>query len=213
MTSPVEFKAVPGRDFWNPRVHPASFILDNQPDALETSVFWTGNQAEAGVVLHGYQSSWIPEALLAEDRLASLVDALCTAASHWEVALHMNKGLAGASDAARTSALQTAMNPAVLDAFALLICGAGGPSAYPGVAGHEPDEVAAAANVAAIGRAMGEIRRVAPGAGCYSVESDYHEANWQQSFWGDNYVRLLAVKHAYDPDGFFHIHQGVGSER
>ena len=31
------------------------------------------------------------------------------------------------------------MNPAVTDAFALAIIGAGAPPAYPGVPGHEPD--------------------------------------------------------------------------
>ena len=35
------------------------------------------------------------------------------------------------------------MNPAVTDAFALAITGAGGQPAYPGVPGHEPDAAAA----------------------------------------------------------------------
>jgi hypothetical protein len=40
-----------------------------------------------------------------------------------------------AIDAAR----DTAMNPAVAEAFALAICGADGAPAYPGVPRHEPD--------------------------------------------------------------------------
>ena len=36
------------------------------------------------------------------------------------------------------------MNPAVVDAFALAISGAGGPPAYPDVPGHEPDIAARA---------------------------------------------------------------------
>jgi FAD/FMN-containing dehydrogenase len=31
--------------------------------------------------------------------------------------------------------------------------------------------------------------------------------------WASNYLRLLAVKDHYDPDGLFFVHHGVGSER
>ena len=53
--------------------------------------------------------------------------------------LHFNKGLAGAAPEAIDAAKNTAINPAVLDAFALLICAAMEPPAYPGIPGHEPD--------------------------------------------------------------------------
>ena len=53
------------------------------------------------------------------------VDALVAAASHRGVALHVNKGLAGASPEAIAAARDTAMNPAVTDAFALAISGGG----------------------------------------------------------------------------------------
>ena len=62
----------------------------------------------------------------------------------------MNKGLAGAPADAIVAAQDTPMNPAVVDAFALAISGAGGPPAYPGVAGHEPDAAAARAKAAAV---------------------------------------------------------------
>jgi hypothetical protein len=42
----------------------------------------------------------------------------------------LNKGLAGRRSEAIEAARDTAMNPAVVDAFALAICGAGGPPAY-----------------------------------------------------------------------------------
>lgn len=35
---------------------------------------------------------------------------------------------------------------------------------------------------------------------------------WQRSFWGDNYARLLEIKHTYDPGNLFRVHHGVGSE-
>ena len=43
-------------------------------------------------------------------------------------------------------------------------------------------------------------------------ETDYFEANWQDSFWGDNYARLKRIKQKYDPAGLFFLHHGVGSE-
>lgn len=42
-----------------------------------------------------------------------------------------------------------------------------------------------------------------PVKGSYLNETDYFEENWQESFWGSNYKKLLAVKNTYDPDGLF----------
>ncbi len=104
------------------------------------------------------------------------------------------------------------MNPAVVDAFALAISGAGGPPAYPDVPGHEPDIAGAQVRAARVTAAMDEIRKVAPRAGSYVWETDYFQPHWQEAFWGENYDRLLAVKTKYDPDGLFFLHHGVGSE-
>ena len=72
----------------------------------------------------------------------------------------------------------------MLDAFALVICGAQEAPAYPGVAGHEPNVALARQRVPAIQRAMDELRKVAPNAGSYLAESNFFEPNWQQSFPG-----------------------------
>src|SRR5206468_12856052 len=95
---------------------------------------------------------------------------------------------------------------------ALVICGSEGPPAYPGVAGHEPDPTTGRAHARAIGRAMDELRTLVPNAGSYVSESNYFEPDWQRSFWGSNYPRLLAVKERVDPEGLFFVHHGVGSE-
>ncbi len=69
------------------------------------------------------------------------------------MALHFNKGLAGAPAKAIDAARNTAMNPAVLDAFALIICAAEEPPAYPGISGHEPNLAAARRHAEAIDKA------------------------------------------------------------
>lgn len=38
------------------------------------------------------------------------------------------------------------------------------------------------------------------------------EPNWQQSFWGDKYVKLLEIKKDRDPKGVFWAVNSVGSE-
>ena len=105
------------------------------------------------------------------------------------------------------------MNPAVLDAFALVILGAAEGPAYPGVAGHEP-----AARRRARKRRRSRVRwpRSAssfPSRPPTSRRATSSSRDWQQAFWGQNYPRLLAVKDKYDPDGLFFVHHGVGSER
>jgi len=52
-------------------------------------VFWAGNLEEAGQVLHGYQSAWVPASLLQKDQQKNLADALFAAAQHWRVSLHV----------------------------------------------------------------------------------------------------------------------------
>ncbi len=207
--------AAPARDLWNPaflkRV-PNIVIADDRPGAPADNVFWAGNLGEAGFYLHDYQSAWLPALLLEPGQQGRLADTLFAASRQWRVALHFNKGLIGAPPKAIAAARDTATNPAVLDAFALAISGASGPPAFPGVPGHSPDLEAAAREAGAVRRAMDEVRKLVPDAGSYVAESDYFEHDWQRSFWGANYPRLLAVKQKYDPEGLFFVHHGVGTE-
>ncbi len=214
MEPPPKVLAGPARHFWDPAVLrqiPGLVISDDRPGASPDNIFWAGNLGEAGVVWHAYQSAWLPAALLEDGRRQSLADALVVAARHG-VELHFNKGLAGASAEAIAAAKDTATNPAVTQSFALAIGGAYEQPAYPGVEGHEPDVAAAKRDAAAVTAAMNELRKLAPQQASYVWETDYFEPNWQESFWGDNYPRLLAIKRKYDPDGLFFLHHGVGSE-
>jgi FAD/FMN-containing dehydrogenase len=214
--SPLKIVAVPARTFWAPTMLKKllGFIsTDDRPGAPKDNVFWPGNRGEAGQVLHGYESAWLPVSLLKDERRQTLADTLFAASRQWSVSLHLNKGLAGAPTEAIAAARDTAINPAALDAFALLISAAEGAPAYPGIPGHEPDTARARLDAQAIKRAMDEVRKLVPDAGSYVSESNFFDADWQRSFWGSNYSRLLAVKDRYDPDGLFFVHHGVGSER
>ncbi|MBV8584732.1 MAG: FAD-binding oxidoreductase [Verrucomicrobia bacterium] len=211
-----KFLAGPARHFWDPeflRKVPQLVLADDRPGASPDNVFWAGNLGEAGQVLYAYQSAWIPDSFLQPDRQAELTKVLLAAAKHWRTTLHTNKGLAGATPEAIAAAKETAMNPAVLDAFALIIVAAEGPPGYPGIPGHEPDTAIARKYADAVEQAMNEIRKIVPNAGSYFLEGNFFDQNWQESFWGPNYPKLLAIKDKYDPDGLFFSHHGLGSER
>jgi FAD/FMN-containing dehydrogenase len=208
--------SMPARNFWNAEYlrknWPDMIFTDDRPGAAETHMWWAGNQGEVGFYLHGYESAWLPASLLEKEEQKRLADALFAGSRHWRVSLHFNKGLAGAPPETLAAARDTAMNPAVIDAFALAIIAGGGPPAYPGIPGHQPDLVVARKNAAEIDKAMDELRKIVPDAGSYVSESNYFERSWQRSFWGPNYPRLLQVKAKYDPKGLFFVHHGVGSE-
>ena len=97
-------------------------------------------------------------------------------------------------------------------AFALAIIASEGPPAYPGLSGHEPDLANARRNADQVVKAMSELRKAVPESGSYVAESSFFEPEWQKSYWGMNYPRLLSIKRQYDPAGLFFVHHGVGSE-
>ncbi len=215
VTSALRILAAPARGFWDPaflKKVPGLVLSDDRPGAPADNIIWAGDAGQVGAVWYAYQSAWLPQSLLADDQRERLADALFAAAKHGGVSLHFNKGLAGATAEAIATARDTAMNPAVVDAFALAISGAGGPPSYPNVPGHEPDIVLARREAEAVTAAMDQIRKLLPRVGSYVWETDYLQPHWQDAFWGENYDRLLTVKSKYDPDGLFFLHHGVGSE-
>lgn len=212
----VRTLAIPARDFWNAeffkRNIPTAIVPDDRPGGNPGHFVWSGDHGQAGQVLHAYKSAWLPASLLERDQQPRLADALYAASRHWTVSLHFNKGLAGAPPEEIAAARDTATNPAVLNAFALAIIATGQSLAFPGIAGHEPDILAARRHALAIAKAMDALLNVVGKPGSYVSESDFFEPAWQKSFWGPNHPRLAAVKGKYDPDGLFFVHQGVGSE-
>jgi hypothetical protein len=208
--------SVESRRRWDPvffnTYAPQAVLTDDRPGASKDNIFWSANLQETGHFLHGFESAWLPAALLDPSRRETLIDAMAAASRIWTVELHFQKGLAGAPAEVLSAVADTAMNPAVLDAFVLAIIAGEGPPAYPGLRGREPDLALARRHAAEIAKAMSELRKAAPDAGSYVAESSFFESDWQSSYWGANYQRLLAIKKKYDPDCLFFCRHGVGTE-
>jgi FAD/FMN-containing dehydrogenase len=199
------------RDWWKVAGN-HSMTRDMRPGAPAHHGWWNGDQDQVGVYLHGFDSRWLPAALLQPDAQPRLTDALFAASRFKKIELHINKGLAGAPDEARAATRDTATNPAVTDAFALALTADGEMPAYKGFPRPALDVDAARKDARTIDLAAEELRKVAPVPGSYVSESNYFNADWQAAFWGANYKRLRMVKDRYDPDGLFFVHHGVGSE-
>jgi hypothetical protein len=211
VTSPFWVGARDSRTWWavdgNPDMTP-----DTREGAPGGRAWSRGDQGEVGIFLHGYDSLWLPASLLQEGRQQALADALFAASRHKLLRLFMNKGLAGASPEVIAAARETATNPVLVDAFALVIIADGHGLAYPGLAPTTAALPAARKDAHAIDLAAAELRRIAPNAGSYVSESNYFNRAWQTEYWGSNYPRLRAIKAAIDPEGLFFVRHGVGSE-
>ncbi len=207
---------VPSRLFWDFEKHKTlglkDVTFDDRPGAAAWHAWWNGDRDQVGAFLHGYDSTWLPRALLAPDRRATLVEAMFDASRAHGLSMHFNKGLAGAPDAAIAASRDTPMNPAVFDAFALVIIADGGLPAYPGSPFPPVNAAGAQKNADAIDAAMGRLRQLAPRSGSYVNESNFFNAAWREEYWGPNYPRLRRIKARYDPGGLFFVHHGVGSE-
>lgn len=55
-----------------------------------------------------------------------------------------------------------------------------------------------------------QTEQLAPGAGSYLNEANPFTPDWQESWWGDNYARLLEIKKKYDPDSLLKCWKCVG---
>lgn len=53
---------------------------------------------------------------------------------------------------------------------------------------------------------------LAPDTGAYGNEADPTEHDWQNTFYGLNYEKLLETKRKWDSKGIFWYKNGVGSE-
>jgi len=211
VTDELGASAHEAQSWWEIKGNP-SMIADSRPGASPDHGWWEGDQDQVGAFLHGYDSLWLPASLLKESERPRLAQALFAASRHKSVGLHINKGLAFAPAEAIRATLDTAMNPAVTEAFTLVIIADGERPSYPGMKRPPMDLEAAHRDARAIDRATAELRKVAPQPGSYLSESNYFNESWQQAYFGGHYRRLRSIKDKYDPEGLFTVHHGVGSE-
>jgi hypothetical protein len=212
---PLTIIEIPAKYLWNNsflrKYAPNSIGVDERPQAPAENIYWAADKQQSGQFLFGYHSAWLPSTLLEENMQSGLTNAIFLASRKWSLSLHFNKGLAGAHPEEIALAKDTAINPALLTAFALLIIGGESEPTFKGITNHEPD-INGNEKAEQINMAMQEILKVVPNAGSYVAESNFFQKKWQSSFWGTNYKKLAAVKKKYDAEGLFFVHHGVGSE-
>ena len=213
---PLAIIEIPAQHLWDTaflrQYAPGIIAADDRPQAPAENIYWATDKQQSGQFLYGYHSAWLPVSLLGKNKQPALTEAIFKASRSWSLSLHFNKGLAGAPPEEIAAAKDTAMNPAVLTAFALLLIAGESEPAFKGIAAHEPDKKNGNEKAVEINKAMDEISKVVPNAHSYVSESNFFQKNWQQSFWGTNYKILAAIKKKYDKDGLFFVHHGVGSE-
>lgn len=205
-----------GRQLWDPSYWeqkiPGFVQRDPRPGVPKDQYWWGPNSGEVSKYWYTYQSRWIPARLFRSADRARLAEAVFAASRLVPVGFHINKGLAGMASEALRRCRQTSVNPIAYDAGALVILSSGVQGAFPGVLGHRPDPIEVRRRRAAVDEAMQLLRGLTPGGGAYVNEADFFEPDWQRSFWGVHYQRLLEIKRRYDPEGLFHARHTVGSE-
>jgi FAD/FMN-containing dehydrogenase len=217
--SPVDFTlneephvgAGAARRWWEFGANPG-LVPDPRAEAAHHRGWWRGDEEQVSMFVHGYESQWLPATLLEPGQRGRLADALVVAAQFQAVALHVNKGLAGAPPEVNEQARQCATNPKVADAFGLMIVANGGPPPFAGLPIAPPDMAQARRNSESVARAAAVLKALSPQSGSYISETDFFRGDWREAFWGSHYARLKTIKDRYDPKGFFFVHHGVGSE-
>ncbi len=193
---------------------PGRAIFDPDPDRAD--YWWFSNEESlVGYYVHSMQSRYIPVDFFEKDNAFTTAEMLVRAAAEMPVGYPLRlvswKGLLGCDEQTAARNRATSTTPSALTAPVLALMGAGSLDTRPGLSGAEPGALADI-EADALRRAIDVIREATPGAGSYVNEVDYFEPDWQESFWGSNYARLLEIKQKYDPHNLFRVHHGVGSE-
>ncbi|ORY15247.1 hypothetical protein BCR34DRAFT_478065 [Clohesyomyces aquaticus] len=191
--------------------YPGINITDNTYHVFPKFSEWhkfseTPSIARNGPVGLGLQESgrFLPKKLFnSETKIASIVNAVVNAMQF----SYTNKG-GGSAQLYATGPLnqpdnsKTGVNPAWRDSMWEVIMGGIWTSNTP-----LNDRVQIQNTISA---SIQPFKALTPGGGCYMNEGDWMEGNWQQTFFGSNYDKLLAIKKRYDPTGLFNCWKCVG---
>ena len=142
----------------------------------------------------GYEALWLPASLLENDAQQRLADALFGKLGILASNCTSTRDSAGAPPDAIAEAKDTAMNPAVLTAFALAIAG---DAQGPGISGEFPGmspRLWQAGAAERVDRCMSQLVHFVPVPGSYVSESNYFENEWQHSYWGATTLGSLKSK-------------------
>ena len=93
-----------------------------------------------------------------------------------------------------------------------MIVATGGAAPFAGLPSAPPDMAQARRDAASVANAAAVLKALSPQGGSYVSETDFFRGDWREAFWGAHYARLKTIKDCYDPEGFFFVHHGVGSE-
>jgi hypothetical protein len=177
-----------------------ALISDPRPGAPPKHAWWSGDRAQVGAFLHGYESLWLPATLLQKDQQQRLADALFAATRHKKVEMHFNKGIAGAAPAAVAATKDTATNPAVVDAFTLVIIADGERPVSRHARRQCPRPRPAGTNRKLILPRQSCSRLLGRGFLCFTGATTV----LPESVLGTNYSKLR-YQSKYDPDGLAHV--------
>ncbi len=206
----------PAQKWWDlgyrKKEFPETIVLDQDSSKPGQRFFWNGDNGETNVFWAGYESAWLTTKLLERDQMEKFVDVVVRAARDYRLAFHFQKGLAGANKERLQEAANTPVHPSLLESFALLLVAGAQQNVFDDIPGHQLDEAALRDKARRIRKVYEIFRTIEPDTGSYSAEMSFHEEDWQQKAWGDNYSKLLTIKNKYDPDGLFMGHHQVGSE-
>ncbi|PKS09465.1 hypothetical protein jhhlp_004081 [Lomentospora prolificans] len=172
------------------------------PEAFDSYQSWWDKYFDNGTA--GYDQ-YLSSRLL-DERTLSDVDSVALALEEYLnptgmglVHLVAGKGVRDAKPRGGSSAV----NPAWRDAYVHIVKGRS----------FEPlSEEAKNAAIEGVKADTAVMTKLAPHAGAYLNEASLFEEDWQHTFWGENYERLLEIKREIDPKNVFVCHPCVGSE-
>ena len=128
---------------WREQHNNHSLVADSRPGAYPGDAWWDGDGGQVGWFVYGFESLWLPAALLARRLAGSSRQRIVRRLPPLGSRTAFQQGPRRRSRGSHRRRPDTATNPAVLDAFALAIIASGQGHAYPGLPGHEPDLPAA----------------------------------------------------------------------